>query len=93
MKTIKKNESIEWNNRRYKMPFDITYDVDSKGNPKIEVISNRFDSESKCRLPSFAVGVYDTIIGSEITEHYEIMQAGLDWFRKNFTNQYFVLLD
>lgn len=92
MKTIKKNEVIEWNNKKYKMPFDIAYELDSDGKMKVEVIYNRFSGDS-CSLPSFAVAVYDTIIGSEITEHYEIMQAGLDWFSKNFTNQYYVLLD
>lgn len=92
MKTAKKNEVIEWNNKKYKMPFDIEYELDSDGKMKVEVIDNRFSGDS-CSLPSFAVAVYDTIIGCEMTKQFNIMQKGITWFSKNFTNQYYVLLD
>ena len=92
MKTARKNEVIEWNNKKYKMPFDITYELDNDNKMKIEVIENRFSGDS-CSLPSFAVSIYDTIIGSELVNEHQIMQKGIDWFSRNFTSQYYVLLD
>ena len=44
-------------------------------------------------MPGYAASVYDTIIGAEQFEGYEIMRAGLDWFRKYFPKQYMVVLD
>jgi hypothetical protein len=41
----------------------------------------------------YAASVYDTIIGAEQFEGYEVMQAGLDWFRQHFPKQYMVVLD
>ena len=42
---------------------------------------------------SFAVAIYDTIIGAEASEDYKLMQKGITWFQKNFPNQYYTLLD
>ena len=59
-------------------------------------IFNRFSDETfqqSAKLPAFAVAIYDTIIGAEQTEDYTTMQKGLDWFSRNFTNEYMVLLD
>ena len=59
-------------------------------------IFNRFSDESfqaSAKLPAFAVAIYDTIIGCEQTEDYTTMQKGLDWFSRNFTKEYMVLLD
>jgi len=37
--------------------------------------------------------VYDAIKGAELTDDYKTVRKGLDWFQKNFTEQYYVLLD
>ena len=91
-KVAKKGSTIEWNNKKYKIPFDIAYEVDNEGKQKIEVITNRFGSGS-CSLPSFAVGIYDVIMGCEQLRMYNTQQKGLSWFSRNFTSQYMVLLD
>ena len=59
-------------------------------------IFNRFSDESfqaSAKLPAFAVAIYDTIIGAEASEDYDLMQKGLDWFSRNFTKEYMILLD
>ena len=59
-------------------------------------IGNRFNDEGSqqyAKLPAFAVAIYDTIIGAEASEDYKLMQKGLDWFSRNFTDEYYVLLD
>ena len=91
-KTAKKGSTIEWNNKKYKIPFDIAYEVDNEGKQKIEVITNRFGGGS-CSLPSFAVAIYDVIMGCEQLRMYNTQQKGLSWFSRNFTKQYMVLLD
>ena len=91
-KTAKKGSTIEWNNKKYKIPFDIAYEVDNEGKQKIEVITNRFGGGS-CSLPSFAVAIYDVIMGCEQLRMYNTQQKGLRWFSRNFTSQYMVLLD
>ena len=63
---------------------------------KVMTIGNRFNDESHqqfAKLPTFAVAIYDTIIGAEQTEDYDLMQKGITWFQKNFTNEYYALLD
>lgn len=91
-KTAKRGSTIEWNNKKYKIPFDIAYEVDNEGKQKIEVITNRFGGGS-CSLPSFAVAIYDVIMGCEQLRMYNTQQKGLSWFSRNFTSQYMVLLD
>ena len=91
-KTAKKGSTIEWNNKKYKIPFDIAYEVDNEGKQKIEIITNRFGGGS-CSLPSFAVAIYDVIMGCEQLRMYNTQQKGLSWFSRNFTSQYMVLLD
>tara|TARA_B100000900_G_C20357901_1_gene625083 strand:- start:449 stop:568 length:120 start_codon:yes stop_codon:yes gene_type:complete len=39
------------------------------------------------------VAVYDVIKGAELTGDVTLMRKGLTWFQKNFTDQYYVLLD
>ena len=59
-------------------------------------ILNRFSDETwqqSAKLPAFAVAIYDTIIGAEQTEDYNLMQKGITWFQKNFTEEYYTLLD
>ena len=55
-------------------------------------IKNRFTGE-ETEMPGYAASVYDTIIGAERFEAWEIVRAGLDWFRKYFPKQYMVVLD
>ena len=89
-------KAIQYNNKTYTIPkpFDQCY---FGKDPTHELtIMNRFsdeDSQHYAKLPAFAVAIYDTIIGAEQTEDYKLMQQGITWFQKNFTNEYYVLLD
>ena len=87
---------INYNNKDITIPkpFDQCF---FGSNPLKEMtIHNRFNDENhqqSAQLPAFAVAIYDTIIGSEMSEDYDTMQKGLTWFQKNFTNEYYTLLD
>ena len=87
---------INYNNKDITIPkpFDQCF---FGSNPQKEMtIHNRFNDEHyqlSAKLPAFAVAIYDTIIGAEQTEDYTLMQKGLTWFQKNFTDEYYVLLD
>ena len=92
MRTI----AITYKGKEYKIPkpFDQCF---FGSNPQKEMtIHNRFNDEhhqQSAQLPAFAVAIYDTIIGAEMTEDYTLMQKGITWFQKNFTNEYYTLLD
>ena len=87
---------IKYKDKEYIIPkpFDQCY---FGAEPTKEMtIFNRFSDESfqaSAKLPAFAVAIYDTIIGSEMSEDYDTMQKGITWFQKNFTDAYFKLLD
>jgi hypothetical protein len=87
---------INYNNKDITIPkpFDQCF---FGSNPLKEMtIHNRFNDEhhqQSAKLPAFAVAIYDTIIGSEMSEDYKTMQKGLTWFQKNFIKQYYTLLD
>ena len=87
---------ITYNNTTYTIPkpFD---QCNFGANPTHELtIMNRFNEPGfvqSAKLPAFAVAIYDTIIGAEHTEDYTTVQKGLTWFQKNFTDEYYVLLD
>ena len=87
---------INYNNKDITIPkpFDQCF---FGSNPLKEMtIHNRFNDENhqqSAKLPAFAVAIYDTIIGSEMSEDYKTMQKGLTWFQKNFTQAYMNLLD
>jgi len=87
---------IDYNGKRYKIPKPF-HNCFFGSNPTKEMtIHNRFNDENhqvSAKLPAFAVAIYDTIIGSEMSEDYDTMQKGLTWFQKNFTDAYFKLLD
>ena len=85
-------KQITYNNKTYTIPkpFDECYF--GKEPTKELTISNRFSGES-ATVPAFAVAIYDTIIGAEQTQNYDLMQKGLDWFSRNFTKEYMILLD
>jgi len=93
---MKETINIKYNNKIYVIPkpFNQCY---FGSNPTKEItIGNRFndeDSQQYATLPTFAVAIYDTIIGAERVEDYKLMQQGLTWFQKNFTDEYYVLLD
>ena len=88
-----KLETIKWNNKEYKMPFKADYTRQKDDSFKEQVIvTNRFSNEPAL-LPWFAVAVYDVIIGSEMLGDYQTVRDGLDWFSRNFTKEYMVLLD
>jgi hypothetical protein len=55
-------------------------------------VKNRFGYGS-CILPPDAVAVYDCIQGAEMCGNWEMMNQGLDWFRKHFPDEYMILLD
>ena len=44
-------------------------------------------------LPAFAVAIYDTVIGAERTEDWNLFNKGREWFQKNFIDEYYILLD
>ena len=88
--------TIKYNNKDYSIPkpFDQCYFGSEP--TKVMTIGNRFndqDHQQYAKLPAFAVAIYDTIIGAEQTEDWDLMQKGLDWFSRNFTKEYMILLD
>ena len=82
-------KTIKYNNKEYKIPKP--FDQCFFGNEPTKEITETFTQSAK--LPSFAVAIYDTILGAEATEDYDTMQQGLDWFSRNFTKEYMTLLD
>ena len=82
-------KEITYNNKVYKLPFAVSLPEDPTAE---EEISNRFNGE-KAKLPAFAVAVYDVIMGSEMLKQWDTHRQGLDWFSRNFTKEYYVLLD
>jgi len=92
----KKSSYIRYNNKTYEIPKPFDQCYFGAEPTKLMTIHNRFSDETftqSCKLPSFAVAIYDTIIGAEQTEDYDTMQKGLDWFSRNFTKEYMTLLD
>ena len=87
---------IDYNGKRYKIPKPFDQCFFGAEPTKMMTIGNRFNDEGSqqyAKLPAFAVAIYDTIIGAEQTEDWDLMQKGLDWFSRNFTKEYMVLLD
>ncbi len=88
--------TIKYNNKEYKIPKPFDQCFFGAEPTKVMTIGNRFNDEGSqqyAKLPAFAVAIYDTIIGAEASEDYKLMQKGLDWFSRNFTDEYYVLLD
>ena len=84
--------TITYNDKTYKIPKPFNECFFGKEPTKQVTLTNRFSGES-ATVPAFAVAIYDTIIGAEQTQNYDLMQKGLDWFSRNFTKQYMILLD
>ena len=91
--------NITYNNNTYSIPKPFDQCFFGSEPTKLMTIGNRFndkDHQQYAKLPAFAVAIYDTIIGAERSETVEgdkIMQKGLDWFSRNFTKEYMILLD
>ena len=84
--------TITYNDKTYKIPKPFNECFFGKEPTKEVTLTNRFSGES-ATVPAFAVAIYDTIIGAEQTQNYDLMQKGLNWFSRNFTKQYMILLD
>ena len=82
-----KKIKIEWHGQQVTLPFDCSVYED-----KVVKIKHRFTGE-ETEMPGYAASVYDTIIGAERFKAYDIVRAGLDWFKKYFPKQYMVVLD
>ena len=94
--TININGSIKYKGKLINIPPPFNQCYFGAEPTKEITIGNRFNDEhyqQYAKLPAFAVAIYDTIIGSEMSEDYDTMQKGLTWFQKNFTDAYFKLLD
>ncbi len=88
--------NITYNNKQYSIPKPFDQCYFGAEPTKVMTIGNRFNDEGSqqyAKLPAFAVAIYDTIIGAEQTEDWDLMQKGITWFQKNFTDEYYVLLD
>ena len=83
-------KEIIYKGKKVKVPFeDANYSLD--GDKDIE-IQNPF-SGAKATVPGYAAAVYDVIMGAQVTNDYDLVQQGCDWFSRNFPKQYMVLLD
>ena len=85
-------KTIKYNDKTYTIPKPFDQCFFGKEPTKEMTLTNRFSGESAA-VPAFAVAIYDTIIGAEQTQNYDLMQKGLTWFQKNFIKQYYTLLD
>ena len=81
------SKTVEHEGKKIKMPFDCQIYPD-----KQVTVANRFTGQ-ETTMPGFAASVYDVIIGAEMIEDWDTVRLGLDWFRKNFAEQYMVVLD
>jgi len=82
-----KKKKVEWHGQTVVLPFNCAVYEE-----KMVKIKNRFTGE-ETEMPGYAASVYDTIIGAERFEAYDIVRAGLDWFKQHFPKQYMVVLD
>jgi hypothetical protein len=98
---MNRNETIEYNNKKIKIPFDIYCSRDNA--TEFETVTNPFSGVT-VTLPKFAAAVYDVIKGAEVImdqqPHSPIAQdsvrafeKGINFFQKYFTDEYYSLLD
>ena len=57
-----------------------------------ETVENPFTGNEALLSPN-EVAMYDLIMGSQMTGHYDITRKGLDWFRSANPKAYMILLD
>jgi hypothetical protein len=55
-------------------------------------VSNPFTGES-AELTAEELSMYDLIMGAQLLQHYDVMQKGLGWFRRENAEAYMILLD
>ena len=55
-------------------------------------VSNPFTGES-AELTAEELSMYDLIMGAQMLQHYDVMQKGLGWFRRENAEAYMILLD
>ena len=87
---------IKFNDKEYVIPKPFTNCYFGADPTKMMTIFNRFSDETfqqSARIPAFAVAIYDTTIGAEASEDYDLMNKGREWFQKNFIDEYYTLLD
>ena len=92
----KKRSYIRFNNKTYEIPKPFDKCFFGENPTKMMTIYNRFSDETfqqSARIPAFAVAIYDTTIGAEASEDYDLMNKGREWFQKNFIDAYYSLLD
>ena len=79
-----KKKKIKWHGQDITMPFNCSVYQD-----KTVKIANRFTGE-ETEMPGYAASVYDTIIGAERFEAYEIVRAGLGFNRMSYERKKYV---
>ena len=70
-----------------KLPFDCMI-LDSEP----AMVKNPFSGQG-CMLEPDAIAVYDVTVGANMIGDYKTVRKGLDWFRKYFPAEYYILLD
>ena len=85
-------KTIIYNGKTYKIPKPFNECYFGKEPTKLHTVLNPY-SDQAATIPAFALAIYDTIKGAERIQDYTLMQKGLDWFSRNFTRQYYILLD
>ena len=87
---------IKYKGKEYVIPKPFDQCFFGKDPTKEMTIFNRFSDETfsqSAKLPAFAVAIYDTVIGAERTEDWNLFNKGREWFQKNFIDEYYILLD
>ena len=87
---------IKYKNKEYVIPKPFDQCFFGADPTKEMTIHNRFSDETftqSCKLPAFAVAIYDTVIGAERTEDWNLFNKGREWFQHNFIDEYYTLLD
>ena len=85
-------KTIKYNDKTYNIPKPFDECFFGREPTELHTVVNPYSNE-KATMPSFALAIYDTIKGAEHIQDYDLMQKGLDWFSRNFTKQYYTLLD
>ena len=68
-------KQITYNDKTYNIPKQFNECFFGKEPTKEMTLTNRFSGETTT-VPAFAVAIYDTIIGAEQTQNYDLMQTG-----------------
>ena len=85
-------KTIIYNGKDYKIPKPFYECFFGREPTELHTVVNPYSDQSTT-IPAFAVAIYDAIKGAEYEQNYDLMQKGLDWFSRNFTKQYMILLD